>query len=813
MKGNENIFFRFLFCFYGVWVVIVMKNERPFRNFLCKLTQTAFAVWAFLLVFYFEYREGLLRWEWLREPTVGGFFRDRGLPDPRFEPAPSADMEESPYFIILKSLFNRWNIHWDNAPWAEMGVALLMIAALTGLGYLYVRWADLAFSRMQELCVSFAVGCGIIGIAGELLGMAHGLNRWGVLGAWVVLAAIGANLNRRKDWARTAYYVEPAETDRETPGVRAMMVFQGIVFGIISVSVFLHAVGEPIVYWDSLILYAGYARDMFLQQGFPLKTVGQVGIGLGANYPHLFPVLSAQTAALAGYWHDMFAQMIPPVASLGAMLMVYAVVKEMSRSRAIGLSAALLVRAIPYGIAYGQYASDYAVAIFFTSVFLFLGWRTIRDGKAGYRNLMLFMAAAACHINYLMLALWGVAAWFILLAYCRYREESVVALPNFDEERPAVFSGDLRETLGDLLRSPKFWLSTMGIFLLATPWYIRNVYYTGNPVYAFYYNLFPSINVNPDVMKSAEVEWLLNGDGLGRVGRTLGEKLRGSWEYFVTGGQHWKLAPVFIGFVLPGVASWILLRGRVPGRERDVSSPEGRFTFAITTLFLLLWYYAYAVADFYLYQIIIVLPLFGAYIAWLFMLCRHRLARGVLYGLTLFVGIFPGVVMGLMGFKLKNTGVYQGMPAPQFNLTALRQLFMDKNVYYRMEFGGDMEMIGRINGLPSGTKVLSHENRHLLLNPKVAIAHLDDWEMQQAYGKPLAERVGILDAEEVEYYLYMTNEDKHIANSWLGMEEIIREGYFEEVYRTPSSGSSLEDYPHEVIPKNHNVLYKRTGKK
>ena len=87
---------------------------------------------------------------------------------------------------------------------------------------------------------------------------------------------------------------------------------------------------------------------------------------------------------------------------------------------------------------------------------------------------------------------------------------------------------------------------------VASPWYIRNTVLTGNPVYAFFYNIFPSKHVNPAVMKSAELEWRLNGDGLGRVGSTPGQKLAHSWYYFVTGPHHWKLGPVFMAFVVPG---------------------------------------------------------------------------------------------------------------------------------------------------------------------------------------------------------------------------------------------------------------------
>jgi hypothetical protein len=162
-----------------------------------------------------------------------------------------------------------------------------------------------------------------------------------------------------------------------------------------------------------------------------------------------------------------------------------------------------------------------------------------------------------------------------------------------------------------------------------------------------------------------------------------------------------------------------------------------------------------------------------------------------------------------MGFKLKKTGVHVRMPAPQFNVTALRRLFMPKEQYYRMEFGGDMEMFGRINQLPAGTVVLTHENRHLLMDPDLKIVHLDDWEPQHAYNKPVDERLRVLDELGVEYYLYVPNEDRHPINQELGMSELIRLGRFKEDYRTKASDSSMDEVEHDVIPRDSNVLYKR----
>jgi hypothetical protein len=441
------------------------------------------------------------------------------------------------------------------------------------------------------------------------------------------------------------------------------------------------------------------------------------------------------------------------------------------------------------------------------------------------------------HINYLMWALWFVAALVIFAAHVfrsKESEPSSITESHFDDEFPehAAMAKRFANPPGFLVlqqRTPfvrfafssQLWFPVVIALILASPWYIRNLVLTGNPVYAFYSNIFVgSVRVNPDVMRSAQQEWLQNGDGLGTVGHTLPQKLRNSWLYFVSGSQNWKLMPVFPAFVWPGVVIACVLGlwqivARVGRHDTDrYFENRTRVLLPALALFGLLWFYAYGVADYYLYQIIVVLPLFGFFSAFLLMAVRVRALRGILFTLCLVIGFAPGLIMALMGSKLKNTGVYQGMPAPQMNLTPLRKLFMNRDMFYRMEFGGDMEMIGRVNAFPETTVILTHENRHLLLNPKHKIIHLDDWEVQAAYGKPVSERVAILDALKIEYYWYVPNEDNHVINMLVGMDELIEAGYFVEAYRTAASGASNTEFvKHTVIPPNQNVLYKRTDKK
>ena len=807
-----------------------IRTASPHAAFASHLGSLLLLVWVAGLTVYFWQREGLFNWRALSGPNV----------PPR--------MLEGRFATVLAHLGAPFTVWWGNIPWIEIGIAVAVLCAYMVLGWLLLRPFALPIPRLAVFCTSLPLGAGAVAYATMLLGLGGWLNRWAVVSVWGLLFLVALAMWEYARRVRRVSRSDPWRLQDEAARYRTLVTPQPTSAGrsfiflavelivIISALVFVHGVAQAETYWDSLILYMGYARMMFLEQGYPVKVVGQVGIGLGANYPHLYPTLTAQTAALAGYWHDIFAQLLPPVASLVATLFVYLTATEMTRNRVIGWAAALLFRAVPYGISYGQFASDYALAIMYTAAFLYFALLYLRYGRSASHWLMWLMAAFAVNINYLMGALWPLAALVAVMAHWHIpRAAAACPAPDADSDPaadaetavaaphvllpPVGLYDEARPALGRFLLSARLWVPVCFCLLVAAPWYLRNIILTGNPVYAFFYNIFPSRNVNPEVMRSAEVEWLLNGDGLGRVGRTLGEKLANSWLYFITGDQHWKLAPVLFAYVLPGVLLCMAglfahalrsLAGRRAAPCDIALSGTRRFAFACLCLFFLLWYYAYVVADFYLYQIIVVLPLFGVFAAWLLERVRPRFVLGALLAIVLGIGFAPGVVMGLMGFKLTRGSETLSAAAPQIQLTALRNLFLDPFEFRRMHFNGDMNALRQLNYLPPDTRVLTHENRHLLLDEKLVIIHLDDWEVQTAYHKPAAERLAVLDAQGVDYYFHVPNEDKHRANSWLGMDELIGLGHFREEWRWPSAGSSeREGLDYKQIPTNSNVLYRR----
>ncbi|MGC8741611.1 MAG: ArnT family glycosyltransferase [Candidatus Sumerlaeaceae bacterium] len=822
--------------------------------------------WMWLLILYFLAREGLVRFQGLIAywPSLANYIPQFLIGDPD---------QPGSYPFIIRSLFTGpYRIWWENVPWLALLASFVMIVFYVFLGWLVLDWFEDCMAALPRAAVALVIGCGIVGVTFELVTLAGWLYQPVVIGVWIALFAVAWGV---RQWRRARpdpiYPHEDGQFVRDRRRGNALAYFKRntissanqtealyqlaiwFLIGVTSFLIFCHAIALPETYWDSLILYIGYARMIFLQHSFPVKICGQVGIGLGSNYPHLYPLLTAQTATLMGGWQDTYAQVLPAVAGIATVVLVYATVLEFTRDRLLAASCALLFRAIPYGIAYFQYASDYAVAILFTAAFLYAAAKLIVSGSLSGLALTWLIPAFAVHINYLMWVLWPVACLATFLAHTRggsceravnsltpprprlsvdddweddWSATGEIDLTPYDQRAWEELNAAERLRFSKLVRSPRFLVVLAVAVLVASPWYVRNIVLTGNPVYAFFYNVFPSKNVNPAVMKSAEVEWRLNGDGLGRVGSTLTEKIANSWYYFVSGPLHWRLGPVFMALCVPGFmifAGQTAFRAFRKGRSSSEADDEEdlhillddwtKFSFVAALLFVLLWFYAYCVADMYLYQIIIVLPLFAIFAARVFELCPTMGTRRQLYLASIIIGLAPGVLMAAMGFKLKSSGTLGTQTYSQVGLTALRNLFIDRDLFYRMEFDGDMLMLRQINSLAPGTLVLTHENRHLLIEPQIRIVHLDDWLVQRAYHKPPEERMRVLDSLGIKYYLYVPNEDKHRANSWLGMDELIGLGYFRETFRSDASGSSWRDgLDYRNIPPDKNVLYRRTSK-
>ncbi|MDX2177242.1 MAG: hypothetical protein SF028_12315 [Candidatus Sumerlaeia bacterium] len=617
---------------------------------------------------------------------------------------------------VWSALFLPWQWWGHNvAPW-PMAQALLAAALTHILGLMLLTGAQVYARGLARHGLAFTLGVGASGLLFELLAMAHLLTPWPVRIAWLaMLGGAGWWASSRAARPVARWWNPPGADGAEAPGrldhpdwherhwranfladtlppdPAPLRFFTGVALVLaaaITALTFWHALALPESYWDSLILYLGYARMTFLEGGFPFKAEAQVGIGLGANYPHLYPTYGAASSALFGEWNELHLRFAAPLAAMWATAMLYGALLLATRSRPAAAAGALLFRLTPNAVFYSTYASDYAFSFLFVAalalaVACFAKMRTL-----GALAVLFAIPAAASHLNYLMVTLWGPAVLGVAAGLWNPRPLEAPPAPA-EEPRPAPPPLTIEELAADdpdpavppgpplspdapgplaIFANRKAWIIFLVFFALGGTWFARNYFLTGNPVYSFFPEIFTkSVRVNTDVLRSAEIEWFRNGDGIGRLaeqhrdlaaGReprdpyaegfrreaALADRLSASWRFW-SGGEPWrfdadgdlrlggwgarlrhlasgsppnepgargvlewphayKMNPTFAGFLPPGLLVGAAVLGAALARRRGLR-PELVATTAAMGLFLAGFLaYMYLIADFYLYQIV-----------------------------------------------------------------------------------------------------------------------------------------------------------------------------------------------------------------
>ncbi|MCD6385379.1 glycosyltransferase family 39 protein [Candidatus Sumerlaeota bacterium] len=695
-------------------------------------------------------------------------------------------------FSLFQYLFAPWHFWLDNCPAHDILLGLAILCLYGIVGYLFLRCLDVYFPRVIEFALALVLGIAILTIPFELLAI-FGLLYQGVVALmFVVFIALFGYFSIRHQHSpmhgapqrsdvvlfRRGYLFfahEELKSRVQMPSSKiGLVIYYTVMFviGLIVVLNFYHALLYPETYWDALIYYMGYGRMTFLQHKFPVKVVAQVGLGLGANYPHLFPLLGATMSTLAGKWANSFSQLIPPVAGLIATILVYHTVARLTGVGLIAALSTLLFRSVPYGIAYFTFASDYAIALLFTSAFLYLALLYIDTRLWGYLVMMTVICAGAVHLNYLMWYLW--LGWAVVLVVAHWRAEK----QNTTMFQPATLPltrNQYHPTLKNLLSSRRFICLLIIAIIVSLVWYVRNIVVTGNPFYAFFPHILGGKNINPEVLKSCFNEWYINGDGIGKFGKGLWEKLRYSWVFFVTWQHSWKLAPVFMGF---GVAGFLIALLEIVGLIHLFPSSTRKHTHSFliinTYIFMFLLFYHYCISDIYLYHIVPILVPVAIFSALVLKLLWGRGVKIIPILFCLYIGIIPGIAMSLMGFKFTGIAEFAGRKVAQSELVALRNPCIPEQMFYRLQYGKDVDMWRYVNTHLKGKKLLTHENRMLVYDPSITFIHLDDWEIQQLYGLKDAEKLRQLKSMNIHYYLYVPMEDKHPVVKKLGHHRWIR---------------------------------------
>jgi 4-amino-4-deoxy-L-arabinose transferase-like glycosyltransferase len=723
---------------------------------------------------------------------------------------------------VYPSLFQSWTVSFCYFPWLDMIYAAVAMIVFFFMGHLLLSCFEIFIPRSAHLALSFVLGLCIVTWVGQLCGLATLFYGWAILIAliisiFVLIYFITRQRYKSLDYTSDSaddYYIKSGRIDVARKSYKKTIIpaqtITGKIFAFsfissISIIVFLtfyHGLLFPITYWDSLS-YLGMARKLVLEHKFPVCCQAQMGIGTGSNYPWMYRLASAVPSVIAGKWSDAYARMLAPLCGLISILLLYHTALRISRDKLAALSISLLFCSLPYGIRYFTFTSDYSFCILFTAAFMYTSFLYLDTNKKSYLILSGIISAFACNINYLMpLLLFG---WFFLLLISRKRKTNLTDNEEYSEQ---IVTEEMREMISDpdftreektpsligLIRSP-FYIKLMICFILIiSPWYLRNIVLTGNPVYPYFSSIFGGQNINKKVIKSMQGEWLENGDGIetatinnlaekirnGKITEksrkkwiagnpeedglhfTLFGKLSSTFYYFVISRKwSWAFAPTFMSLAIPGIFIWafiflyqILKGARHPKSKRLIRGPDPVMKFGLLTLFILFSFfgYHYILAGYYIYQILPVLVSITIFAFISILVFKNRITRIFFYFWCLLVFFLPALPFGLMNFKRPS----------DLKLEAFREPGMHRDKYYSLVFGADMDMYEHINTVLKGKTLLTHDNRYLLYDPSINIIHLDDWEIQKAYDLKSSEKIlKIFENLKIDYYLKIPMQEKH----------------------------------------------------
>ncbi len=642
-----------------------------------------------------------------------------------------------PFYIqVFPSFFqalSRLNFRWPDLFFLHLGYELIALLLNAIIGLLFLR-LFVRLPHLLEWITGIFLGIGLSTFVLEGFAIFFLLNRFTILSTYLGLVVIFLLIKKKWGWSECT-----PEFNSEPLQERWQFWFYGTAFIILTIIVLLniyHSIFFPVTYWDALIYYIHYGEMTYKQGGFPVLVCLQVGLGLGANYPHLYALHQASTATLFGQWADLYGQLLMPVAGLASLVVLYYLLLHFFKNRLIAILSILVFRCVPYVTSYFIWASDYALVMVYTSIFLifmacYLERRSLRSLQP-----LLCVAAIFPHINYLGWIVWPVLVVAILLAHFFGRNINKISIAK-------------------LLLMLLIW----GV--LASTWNLRNEIVTGNPVYAFFPEIFGGKNINMDVLASCNQEWLYHGYGAKSLGTTLFEKVLNSLRDFLVG---WHFAPALLGILIPSFFfGW---------------TQKWKFFGALTVLLFLYFIYQFIISGLYWYHTIAVIPILSLFVGRFLSVISNRIIFLLFALFILISGIVPGISYSIMGSKHAN---------PQ--LPYFAHPGMEPETFYRYEYPEEASVWKYINhNLEKGAIILTHDNRYHVFRDDLEIIHLDDCGLTHLYGQPYPQNHDYLLKQGIHYYLRIGNhEQSHPILKQLGHNAYLNNPtYFKKVMESDS---------------------------
>ncbi len=329
-------------------------------------------------------------------------------------------------------------------PWLAAGA---MTLAALGAGYPLVR--GLLGRKSGPLPLVVVAGAGAAVLALIPVGLAFcGWLRPAPLIVIIVAASVAgiAVIARHRDGVRLPPF-------QKAPGVWLLFLCLVGVAGL--------TLAAPPAMYDSLNYHLAFPAQ-YLRHGrfieFPRDIYSYYPASEGALFTYVFATIGGWGAKMIHWWMAL-------VAALAASELA----RRLGGGRAAAWAAVLFFAAPPVLIMSGMASNDLAVAAWAGGAFVVLAteelWRQHPVGAGSLTGILLGTAAAAKYLALATAVIPGVIVLFVILAGLRRRS------------RPAQMAGIAAWSLA-------------GFLMTAGPWLLRNLVWSGDPLYPYFTRLF-----------------------------------------------------------------------------------------------------------------------------------------------------------------------------------------------------------------------------------------------------------------------------------------------------------------------------------
>lgn len=341
----------------------------------------------------------------------------------------------------------------------DLSVALWIAFIAFGIGrWLLGRIGRSRFVPLEELLFGLGLGFGILGVIVLFLGLAGFITRPVLLLLMAALTLITARSSFR--FIRTL--------PRPRPG-RLILLFL-----LISILLALSLALLPPTSWDGLF-YHLTGPKLYLEQG---RIVPGIDIP-HLNFPSLFEMLYLLALGIRG---EVTAVLLHFIFALMLMGLVYS-----AAGKLLGVknawSAVLFLLAIPMILSLAGWAYNDLALVFYEVAALYgllnwrLGWRK-HDGSHQAVD-SIEVPTDTAPISNLQNSPWIILSGIMLGLAMGLKYTSVVALISLAGLILWWYRKQLRHALKPLLLF-------LGLaILVSSPWFVKNLFFTGNPVYPF----------------------------------------------------------------------------------------------------------------------------------------------------------------------------------------------------------------------------------------------------------------------------------------------------------------------------------------